>query len=146
MVANTFNFRLGWWKSSLDDPYRCFLSNLFSVCFRFIAEFIVGSFFFQELTPRRQVTCSIKEKPYASFLESNIIPYLQASQYLDRTIFMQNGYPSDVIDCVQNFLQGHFKDDRVISQHFVMSGLQISQTSFLWLLVLVLLKTARRSP
>lgn len=56
--------------------------------------FTLGSYFFEELSTKDQVACSINEQQYSPVLENTIFPDLQAGQGLSRAIFMQDGdYP-----------------------------------------------------
>lgn len=84
----------------------------------FTASFILGPYFFEELSARGPVTCSITGQRYASLLENKIVPDLQARQCLSRTIFMQDGAPPHISRCVTDVLKTHFTEERVISRHF----------------------------
>lgn len=87
------------------------------------AEFMLCSFFFEELTPKGLVTCSVTEKRYAS-LESNSVPSLQARQCLDRTIFMQDGASPHIAICVKKVLKGILQKIMSSVAIFVVPGLQ----------------------
>lgn len=77
----------------------------FSGCYNkcgFTAEFMPGTLFFNELMLRRLMTCSVNEKRYASLLNSNFVPYLQARQCFDRIILIQHTASLHIISCVTN--------------------------------------------
>lgn len=116
--VNTHNCRI--WEpenpcSILQVPLH---SPKVTVWCGFTASFILGPYFFEELTARGPVTCSINGQRYATLLENKIVPDLQARQCLSRTIFMQDGAPPHISRCVKDVLKTHFTEERVISRHF----------------------------
>ena len=84
----------------------------------FTAAFILGPYFFEELTARGPIRCSITGQRYASLLKDKIVPDLQARQCLSSTIFMQDGAPPHICLCVKDVLKNHFSEERIISRHF----------------------------
>jgi hypothetical protein len=116
--VNTHNCRI--WEPEnqhliLDVPMH---SPKVTVWCGFSAFFILGPYFFEELTPRGPVTCSITGERYASLLLNKIVPDLQSRQCLSRTIFMQDGAPPHISLRAKNVLKNHFTEERVISHHF----------------------------
>ena len=80
------------------------------------AKFIVGSFFFQEITPAGPVTCTVTGKRYDALLRNHVLPALQQRQCVDRTIFMQDGTPLHIATPVKQLLSAQFGDDMIISR------------------------------
>lgn len=84
----------------------------------FTAEFIVGPFFYENITPTGPVTCSVTGEKYRHMLNSFVIPALQQRQCLGEIIFMQDGAPPHVAVRVQQLLRQKFTTERVISRCF----------------------------
>ncbi|KMQ82897.1 transposable element tc3 transposase [Lasius niger] len=82
------------------------------------ATFIVGPFFFEEITPAGPVTCTVTGKRYEALLRNHVLPALQQRQCVDRTIFMQDGAPPHIATSVKQLLRAQFGVDRIISRHF----------------------------
>ncbi|GBM82775.1 hypothetical protein AVEN_221068-1, partial [Araneus ventricosus] len=84
----------------------------------FTAAFIVGPFFFEELGPSGPVTCPVNGTRYESLLRNQLIPALERSGCVDSTIFKQDGDSSAHTRPVNELLNLHFGNDRIISRHF----------------------------
>lgn len=84
----------------------------------FTADFIIGPFFFEEVTKTGFKTVSITGHRYAALLQNNIIPELQARQALQTVTFMQDGAPPHIALPVQRLLRSTFGEDRIISRCF----------------------------
>ncbi|GBM76261.1 hypothetical protein AVEN_105439-1 [Araneus ventricosus] len=84
----------------------------------FMAAFIVGSFFFEEIGPSDPVTCIVKGIRYESLLRNQLIPALQQRGCVDSTIFIQDGTPPHIATAVNQLLNLHLGNDRIISRHF----------------------------
>ena len=65
----------------------------------FIASFILGRYFFEELTVGGPVTCLITGKRCTSLLKNKIVPDMQTRQCL---VFMQERAPPHLNRCVVN--------------------------------------------
>ena len=63
------------------------------------------------------VTCNVTSERYEALLRNPILLKLQQHQYVDRTIFKQDGAPSQIATVVKQLLNTHFKDDMIISFH-----------------------------
>lgn len=84
----------------------------------FTAEFVVGPYFFEEVTPAGPVTCTVNSNRYKFLLSSYVIPALQQRQCLDSTVFMQDGATPHIATQVKDLLQRTFGNDRIISRNF----------------------------
>lgn len=84
----------------------------------FTATFILGPFFFEEITARGPVTCSVTGRRYHDMLQTFVVPQLQGMRVLTSTIFMQDGAPPHIHESVKALLLQHFTDERVISRFF----------------------------
>ena len=84
----------------------------------FTADFIIGPFFFEEVTQTGFKTVSVTGQRYAAMLQNNIIPELQARQALQTVTFMQDGAPPHIALSVQHLLRSTFGEDRIISRCF----------------------------
>ena len=84
----------------------------------FTAEFIIGPFFFETITPTGPETCTINAERYHEMLQTFVIPQLQQRNCLQQTIFMQDGAPPHISNKVKQLLRQNFTDDRVISRSF----------------------------
>lgn len=84
----------------------------------FTATFILGPFFFEEVTPNGLQTCTVTANRYKRMLETFVVPHLQQRQCLDTITFMQDGAPPHIGLPVQQFLRQHFTNDRIISRAF----------------------------
>ncbi|KFM67194.1 hypothetical protein X975_24756, partial [Stegodyphus mimosarum] len=84
----------------------------------FTAEFIVGPFFYENITPTGPETCSVTGEKYRHMLNSFVIPALQQRQCLGEIIFMQDGAPPHVAVRVQQMLRQNFTTETVISRYF----------------------------
>lgn len=82
------------------------------------ATFIIGPFFFEEITPAGPVTCTVTGKRYEALLRNHVLPALQKRQCVDRTIFMQDGAPPHIATPVKQLLSAQFGDGGIISRHF----------------------------
>ncbi|GBO14723.1 hypothetical protein AVEN_28501-1 [Araneus ventricosus] len=83
----------------------------------FMAAFIFGPFFFEEIGSSGPVTCTVKGKRYESILRNQIVPVLQQRGCVDSTIFMQDGAPPHIATPVKQLLNLHFGNDRIINRH-----------------------------
>ncbi|GFW37710.1 uncharacterized protein TNCV_4629151 [Trichonephila clavipes] len=101
--------------STLEVPLH---SRKVTVWCGFSTSFILGPYFFEDLSAGGPVTCSIIGQRYASLLRNKIIPDLPARQCLSRIIFMQEIAPPHIICCVKDVLKHHFTEERVISRQF----------------------------
>lgn len=84
----------------------------------FTADFIIGPFFFENITRTGPQTCTVTAERYRDMLTSFVIPQLQQRQCLDETIFMQDGAPPHIGLAVRNVLRQNFTEERVISRFF----------------------------
>ena len=94
------------------------LSPKGTLCCRFIASFILSPHFFEELSARGPVTCSITGQRYASLIKNKTMPDLQARHCLSHTIFMQDGVSIRNNSCFMDVSEKHFTEECVISRHF----------------------------
>ncbi|KFM74594.1 hypothetical protein X975_20604, partial [Stegodyphus mimosarum] len=93
-------------------------SEKVTVWCRITPAFVVGPFFFEEITSAGPITCTVTGKRYEALLRNHVLPTLQQRQCVDRTIFMQDGAPPHIATLVKQLLISHFGDDRIISRHF----------------------------
>ena len=63
------------------------------------------------------VTCNVTSERYEALLRNPILLKLQQHQCVDRTIFTQDGAPSQIATVVKQLLNALFKDDMIISFH-----------------------------
>ena len=84
----------------------------------FTAEFIIGPFFFETITPTGPKTCTVNAVRYRDMLTGFVIPQLQQRQCLDQIIFMRDGAPPHIALTVQQLLKHHFTDERIIIRSF----------------------------
>ena len=84
-----------------------------------MAFFIVEPLFFNEMGPVIPVTSTVNGKHYKCLLRNQIIPTLQQCTCLDRMIFMQDGSPLHIAKPVMQLLKKLFRNDRIISRHFL---------------------------
>lgn len=84
----------------------------------FTATFVIGPYFFEEVTRRGFETCSVTGRRYQDMLTTFVIPELQQHGRLQDTIFMQDGAPPHILRGVQQVLRATFTDARVISRCF----------------------------
>ncbi|GBN48480.1 hypothetical protein AVEN_210077-1 [Araneus ventricosus] len=84
----------------------------------FMAAFIVGPFFFEEIGYSGAVTCTVNGTHYESLLRNQLIPALQQHGCVNSTIFMQDGAPLHIATPVKQLSNLHFGNDRIISHHF----------------------------
>jgi hypothetical protein len=83
----------------------------------FTSSFILGPYFYEELTPAGFKTCSVNGERYKHMLENFTIPMLQQRNQTNRIIWMQDGATPHVSYPVKLLLKKHF-GDRIISRHF----------------------------
>ncbi|GBM84745.1 hypothetical protein AVEN_64886-1 [Araneus ventricosus] len=84
----------------------------------FKAAFIIGPYFFKEITANGIQTCSVTGKRYRDMLRDFEIPQIQQRRCLQDIIFMQYGAPRHIDRRVTQLLRQHFTDARVINHHF----------------------------
>lgn len=84
----------------------------------FTSTFIIGPYFFEEVTPTGFKTCSVNGQRYRDMLTTFVIPELQQRHRVQETIFMQDGAPPHIHRGVQQVLRQTFTDARVISRCF----------------------------
>ena len=98
--------------------YRFFLQWLV----RLTTSFIEGPLYFVETDPVDSATC----KYYDNLLHNLIIPTtcdFQQRVCRIRILFVQFGSPLYITKSVMQLLQRHFRNNRVISRHFVTTWL-----------------------
>lgn len=107
-----------------ENPYFNFQvpfhSQRFTICCEFTAKFMLGPVFFEELTQRSLVTCSVYGEHYLSLLQRNIVP---SQKYVNALAegnadFMQNGTPTHIASCFKNVLRKIFRENHVIRCRF----------------------------
>lgn len=84
----------------------------------FTATFMIGPYFFEELTSTGPITCSVNGRRYLNMLSNFLIPELQQRGCLQNIVFMQDGAPPHITRAVRTFLTSHFTEDRIISRYF----------------------------
>ena len=84
----------------------------------FTSSFILGPFFFEEMTPRGPVRCTVTSARYRDLLVQHVIPALQERNCEHTTIFMQDGATPHVARHVKDLLRETFTNDRIISRQF----------------------------
>lgn len=84
----------------------------------FTADFILGPFFFETLTPQGPKRCSVTSARYSELLRQHVIPALQERQCLQTTVFMQDGATPHIGREVKELLRANFGENRVISRAF----------------------------
>ncbi|GBM58922.1 hypothetical protein AVEN_80721-1 [Araneus ventricosus] len=89
-----------------------------TVCCGFTADFLLGSFFFEENTPHGPQRCSIKGSRHYDLLQQQVIPALQERECLETTILIQDGVPLHVTLPEQALLRVHFGVNLVFSRSF----------------------------
>lgn len=82
--------------------------------------FVLGPYFFEEVTSNGMQTCSITGPRYKTMLQNYVIPELQQRNVVNDIVWMQDGAPPHVATCVRQVLQQNF-GDRVISRNFAVS-------------------------
>ncbi|GBO46894.1 hypothetical protein AVEN_186267-1 [Araneus ventricosus] len=119
--VNTQNCRI-WTR---ENPFQMqplpLHSQKVTVWCGFTVEFIVDSFFFEEIGPSGLVICTVNGTRYESLLRNHLIPALQQRGHVDRKIFMQDGAPPHIAGTVKQLLNLHFGNDRIISRHFLIA-------------------------
>lgn len=102
-------------------PITCLQMPLHSwnvtVLYGFSAAFILGPFFFSELSVAGHVTRSVTGQRYASLLKQSASPAFQARRYVSTRMFMQDSSPPNITRYVKHVLRRHFCDDAIISRH-----------------------------
>lgn len=101
----------------MHDKIPLYSKNVIVWC-EFTATFILGPFFFEKITARDSVTCSITVLRYHYIPQTIVVPQLQQKWVLTSTVFMQDGAPPHIHESVKALLQQHFTDERVISRFF----------------------------
>lgn len=82
--------------------------------------FVLGPYFFEEVTTTGVKSCSVTSARYKSMLQNYVIPELQQRNVISDIVWMQDGAPPHIAQCVRPVLQQHF-GDRVISRNFAVS-------------------------
>ena len=80
--------------------------------------FILDPFFFERVTPRGPVRCTVMSARYENILMQHVIPTLQERNCVETTVFMQDGAPPYIGRQVQRELHETFTDERIISRSF----------------------------
>ncbi|GBM77667.1 hypothetical protein AVEN_226053-1 [Araneus ventricosus] len=94
-------------------------SQKITVWCEFTAAFIVGAFVLEHIGPSGPVTCVVNCTSYESLLQNQPIPALQQCGCADSTIFMQDVSPPRTAPPLNQLLNLHFGNDRIISRHFL---------------------------
>ncbi|GFS61563.1 transposable element tc3 transposase [Trichonephila clavipes] len=84
----------------------------------FTAEFILEPFFFETLTLQGAKRVCNTNPWYSELLQQQVIPALQERQFLQTTIFVQDGATPNIGHQAKGLLSANFGDNRVISRHF----------------------------
>ena len=79
--------------------------------------FILGPYFFEEVTAGDLQTCTVTSARYLDMLTRYAIPALQRQNALSEVVWMQDGAPPHIGSSVKRVLSQQF-GDRVISRHF----------------------------
>ncbi|GFU59386.1 transposable element tc3 transposase [Trichonephila clavipes] len=117
-AVNTQSYRI--WGTSTPNTLhqRPLHSDYVTAWCRFTAEFILGHFFFEILTPQGPERCSVTSPRYRELLQQQVIPALQERQCLQTTIFMQDGATPHIARQVKALLSVNLGDNHVTSRHF----------------------------
>lgn len=103
------------------NPHEIFASPLHeakvTVWCGITGSFVIGPYFFEEVTPKGLKTCSITSQRYETMLNNYLIPQLQQRKAIGNIVWMQDGAPPHVSNSVKQLLQQTF-GDKVISRHF----------------------------
>ena len=81
------------------------LSAYVTVWCGFTSTFILGLFFFERITPRGPVRCTVTSASYENILMQRAIPALQERNCVGSTVFMQD-------------VRETFRNERIISRNF----------------------------
>lgn len=84
----------------------------------FTANFILGPYFFEDVTRNGFVRCTVTSDRYARLLEDHVVPALRQRGCLATTVFMQDGATAHTARRAKTVIQAHFPDERVISRTF----------------------------
>ena len=84
----------------------------------FTSSFILGPFFFEEMTPRGPVRCRVTSASYRNLLVQHVIPALQERNCDHTFIFMRDGATPHVARQVKDLLRETFSNDRINSRQF----------------------------
>ncbi|RXM99969.1 hypothetical protein EOD39_10479 [Acipenser ruthenus] len=83
----------------------------------FMANFDIGTLFFEEPSASGPETCTVIVARYNTMLTPHVIPMLQQRNVINTTVFMQDEAPLHIGNQGKLVLQEHFQD-RIISRHF----------------------------
>ncbi|GBM75493.1 hypothetical protein AVEN_183809-1 [Araneus ventricosus] len=116
--VNTQNCRIWARENPFQTQALPLHSQKVTVWCGFMASFIVGTVFLEEIGPSDPVTCTVNGTRYESLLRNHLVPAMQQRRCVDSTIFMQDGAPPHIATPVKQLLNLHFGIDRIISRHF----------------------------
>lgn len=84
----------------------------------FTANFILGPYFFEDVTTTGFVRRTVTSDRYSRLLENFVVPALRQRGCLANTIFMQDGATAHTARRVKTLIHQNFPDERVISRTF----------------------------
>lgn len=83
-----------------------------------MTSFIIWPFLFEHISPVGPVTCIVNGESYETVLRHLIILALQQCVCVGSLIFMQDDTPPHIENPVNQLLNIHFGNDRIMSRHF----------------------------
>ncbi|GFX92584.1 uncharacterized protein TNCV_2520431 [Trichonephila clavipes] len=92
----------------------------------FKATFNLGLFFFEIISERGSVTCSVKRRRYHDMLKTFAVLQLQQRRVLTSTIFKQDGAPPHIHGFVKALLPQHFKRKVLVVASFLIHGYHVT--------------------
>ena len=117
-TVNKQNFRT-WGKKIPRIHYEIPLySPKVTVWCGFMTTYILGPFYFEKVTARGSIICSVSVYLYYNMLHPFAVQQLQQKRVHMSTIFMQDGVDLHFHGSTKELLLQHFTDVRVISQVF----------------------------
>ena len=115
-AVNTQNCRIWGSTKPLIVHQRPLHSVYVTVWFGFTNTFILGPFFFERITPIEPVRCTVTSASYENILMQRVILPLHEHNWVETTVFMQDGAPPHVCRKVQRLLREALIDERIISR------------------------------
>ncbi|GBL74718.1 hypothetical protein AVEN_243593-1 [Araneus ventricosus] len=117
-LVNTHNCRIGAAENPHTIQEQPLHPDKVTIWCGFTATFIIGPYFFEEITANGIQTCSVTGQRYRDMLRDFVISQLQQCGCLQDIIFMQDCAPPHIDRRVKQLPRQHFTDARVISRHF----------------------------
>ena len=117
-AVNTQNHRIWGTTKQLLVHQRPLYSAYVTVWYEFSSTFILDPFFFEMITPRGPVRCTVTSTSYENIFMQRVIPALEEGNCVEFTLFMQGWSPPLISRQVQRLLRETFKGEHIISISF----------------------------